>query len=104
MFSPSTCVYTVSGRAQKRGQIVIGGDVWADRAMLTAKQLFYSSLCFSSFDLFVHLGYRDAQLGWVEVKEDTVDPTKSVDHYRVAQFLIIYAPRRGILEVISNVP
>ncbi|KAH9519441.1 Rab3 GTPase-activating protein non-catalytic subunit [Bulinus truncatus] len=44
-------------------------------------------------------GYRDAQLGWVEVKEENVEPGKNNDHYRLAQFLIIYAPRRGILEV-----
>ncbi|XP_012937688.1 rab3 GTPase-activating protein non-catalytic subunit [Aplysia californica] len=44
-------------------------------------------------------GYRDAQLGWIEVKEESVEPGKNNDHYRLAQFLIIYAPRRGILEV-----
>uniref|UniRef100_A0A2C9KPH8 Rab3-GAP regulatory subunit N-terminal domain-containing protein n=1 Tax=Biomphalaria glabrata TaxID=6526 RepID=A0A2C9KPH8_BIOGL len=44
-------------------------------------------------------GYRDAQLGWVEVKEENVEPCKNHDLYRLAQFLIIYAPRRGILEV-----
>ncbi|XP_025103721.1 rab3 GTPase-activating protein non-catalytic subunit-like isoform X2 [Pomacea canaliculata] len=40
-------------------------------------------------------GYRDAQIGWVQIKEDG----GKGDHSRVAQFLIIYAPRRGILEV-----
>ncbi|CAL1542170.1 unnamed protein product [Lymnaea stagnalis] len=44
-------------------------------------------------------GYREAQLGWVEVKEENVEQSKNNDHYRLAQFLIIYAPRRGILEV-----
>ncbi|CAG5127370.1 unnamed protein product, partial [Candidula unifasciata] len=44
-------------------------------------------------------GYRDAQLGWLEVKEENVEPGRNSDHYRIAQFLIIYAPRRGILEV-----
>lgn len=43
-------------------------------------------------------GYRDAQLGWVQVKEDS-HHGESPQHRRVAQFLIIYAPRRGILEV-----
>ena len=40
-------------------------------------------------------GYRDAQVGWIQVKED------SHRHQipRKAMFLIIYAPRRGILEV-----
>ncbi|RUS87661.1 hypothetical protein EGW08_004584 [Elysia chlorotica] len=44
-------------------------------------------------------GYRDAQIGWIEVKEENAEPEKNPDHYRLAQFLIIYAPRRGILEV-----
>ena len=42
-------------------------------------------------------GYRDAELGWVEIREESVE--RNADHYRLAQFLIIYAPRRGILEV-----
>lgn len=42
-------------------------------------------------------GYRDAQLGWIQVREDS--PHGNQEHSRVAQFLIIYAPRRGILEV-----
>uniref|UniRef100_A0A8C9U9H0 RAB3 GTPase activating protein subunit 2 (non-catalytic) n=1 Tax=Scleropages formosus TaxID=113540 RepID=A0A8C9U9H0_SCLFO len=47
-------------------------------------------------------GYRDAQLGWVQVsegqeeRERTTSPTLPRRH---AQFLVIYAPRRGILEV-----
>jgi len=46
-------------------------------------------------------GYRDAQVGWVEVKEDFApdkDPNTPT-HIRRAFFFIIYAPRRGILEV-----
>ncbi|VDI79179.1 Rab3 GTPase-activating protein non-catalytic subunit, partial [Mytilus galloprovincialis] len=43
-------------------------------------------------------GYRDAQLGWVQVKED-LQHGETPQQRRVAQFLIIYAPRRGILEV-----
>ncbi|XP_062863065.1 rab3 GTPase-activating protein non-catalytic subunit [Trichomycterus rosablanca] len=47
-------------------------------------------------------GYRDAQLGWVQVSEGrgergmTTSPSMP---RRSAQFLVIYAPRRGILEV-----
>ncbi|KAJ8274972.1 hypothetical protein COCON_G00095970 [Conger conger] len=47
-------------------------------------------------------GYRDAQLGWVQVcegrgeGENVTSPTFPRRH---AQFLVIYAPRRGILEV-----
>ncbi|XP_023566117.1 rab3 GTPase-activating protein non-catalytic subunit isoform X2 [Octodon degus] len=57
-------------------------------------------------------GYRDAQVGWVQIVEDlqerapeTADPTpfgSSQGPSRVAQFLVIYAPRRGILEVWST--
>ncbi|KAK2843856.1 hypothetical protein Q7C36_012071 [Tachysurus vachellii] len=47
-------------------------------------------------------GYRDAQLGWVQVSEAHGDrditTSPSMPH-RCAQFLVIYAPRRGILEV-----
>ncbi|KAF7704827.1 hypothetical protein HF521_021899 [Silurus meridionalis] len=47
-------------------------------------------------------GYRDAQLGWVQVCEARGDrdmaTSPSMPH-RCAQFLVIYAPRRGILEV-----
>ncbi|XP_024116985.1 rab3 GTPase-activating protein non-catalytic subunit [Oryzias melastigma] len=47
-------------------------------------------------------GYRDAQLGWLQVREERGDrdfsPTGSMPR-RNALFLIIYAPRRGILEV-----
>ncbi|XP_078796486.1 rab3 GTPase-activating protein non-catalytic subunit isoform X2 [Oryzias latipes] len=47
-------------------------------------------------------GYRDAQLGWLQVREERGDrdfsPTGSMPR-RHALFLIIYAPRRGILEV-----
>ena len=41
------------------------------------------------------IGYRDAQVGWVEVMED-VSVAKDPRH---ALFLVIYAPRRGLLEV-----
>lgn len=38
-------------------------------------------------------GYRDAQVGWVEVSEDKTQDSKRVT------FLVIYAPKRGILEI-----
>nr|XP_004670175.2 rab3 GTPase-activating protein non-catalytic subunit [Jaculus jaculus] len=57
-------------------------------------------------------GYRDAQTGWIQVIEDLHErvPEKvDVSPFgntqgpsRVAQFLVIYAPRRGILEVWST--
>nr|XP_054104121.1 rab3 GTPase-activating protein non-catalytic subunit isoform X3 [Callithrix jacchus] len=57
-------------------------------------------------------GYRDAQIGWIQVVEDLHErvPEKadfspfgnSQGPSRVAQFLVIYAPRRGILEVWST--
>ncbi|XP_060034443.1 rab3 GTPase-activating protein non-catalytic subunit [Erinaceus europaeus] len=57
-------------------------------------------------------GYRDAQLGWIQIVEDLHERVaEKVDlspfgntqgPSRVAQFLVIYAPRRGILEVWST--
>ncbi|XP_032145172.1 rab3 GTPase-activating protein non-catalytic subunit isoform X3 [Sapajus apella] len=57
-------------------------------------------------------GYRDAQIGWIQIVEDLHErvPEKadfspfgnSQGPSRVAQFLVIYAPRRGILEVWST--
>ncbi|XP_069055277.1 rab3 GTPase-activating protein non-catalytic subunit isoform X2 [Lepisosteus oculatus] len=47
-------------------------------------------------------GYRDAQLGWVQVCEGRGEgeaPRSPSFPRRHAQFLVIYAPRRGILEV-----
>ncbi|XP_070697855.1 rab3 GTPase-activating protein non-catalytic subunit isoform X2 [Pempheris klunzingeri] len=47
-------------------------------------------------------GYRDAQLAWLQVPEERGDrefsPSASLPR-RHALFLVIYAPRRGILEV-----
>uniref|UniRef100_A0A4W6C7F3 RAB3 GTPase activating protein subunit 2 (non-catalytic) n=1 Tax=Lates calcarifer TaxID=8187 RepID=A0A4W6C7F3_LATCA len=47
-------------------------------------------------------GYRDAQLGWLQVPEERGDrefsPSASLPR-RHALFLVIYAPRRGILEI-----
>ncbi|XP_006869763.1 PREDICTED: rab3 GTPase-activating protein non-catalytic subunit [Chrysochloris asiatica] len=57
-------------------------------------------------------GYRDAQIGWIQIVEDLHEriPEKvdlspfgnTQGPSRVAQFLVIYAPRRGILEVWST--
>lgn len=47
-------------------------------------------------------GYRDAQLGWLQVSEARGEreiATSPSMPRRHAQFLVIYAPRRGILEV-----
>ncbi|XP_052275243.1 rab3 GTPase-activating protein non-catalytic subunit-like isoform X3 [Dreissena polymorpha] len=43
-------------------------------------------------------GYRDATVGWVEVKEEE-ESHSHVRQCRSAQFLVIYASRRGILEI-----
>ncbi|XP_072121177.1 rab3 GTPase-activating protein non-catalytic subunit isoform X1 [Mobula birostris] len=57
-------------------------------------------------------GYRDAEVGWIQVVEDlhereieksNVSPfSNPAGLRRVAQFLVIYAPRRGILEIWST--
>ncbi|XP_063299884.1 rab3 GTPase-activating protein non-catalytic subunit [Pelobates fuscus] len=57
-------------------------------------------------------GYRDAQVGWMQIVEDLNERESERGHIspfgntqgpsRVAQFLVIYAPRRGILEVWST--
>ena len=43
----------------------------------------------------VFKGYRDAQIGWICVDDETDDKNNK----RYALYLIIYAPRRGLLEV-----
>ena len=43
-------------------------------------------------------GYRDAECAWIPVQEDHHDDGDAQSR-RTALFLIIYAPRRGILEV-----
>ncbi|KAK7827140.1 hypothetical protein U0070_019936 [Myodes glareolus] len=55
-------------------------------------------------------GYRDAQIGWIQIVEDLHERVPEKGEFspfgntqgpsRVAQFLVIYAPRRGILEVL----
>lgn len=57
-------------------------------------------------------GYRDAQIGWIQIVEDLHERVPEKGDFspfgntqgpsRVAQFLVIYAPRRGILEVWST--
>lgn len=44
-------------------------------------------------------GYRDAQCAWLEVNDDMRRSSRSVS--KKALFLVIYAPRRGFLEVFS---
>ena len=56
---------------------------------------------------YFHPGYRDAQCGWIQVPEDLhqeMSGGKSRHRHkqfgpRIALYLVIYAPRRGILEV-----
>ena len=46
------------------------------------------------------VGYRDAECGWVMVTEENHQETdKPKSSLRTALFLVIYATRRGILEV-----
>lgn len=49
---------------------------------------------FKGIVIRIFKGYRDAQIGWISVNDDTSTDTK-----RYALYLIIYAPRRGLLEV-----
>lgn len=57
------------------------------------------------FQFLLTAGYRDAQLGWLQVPEEQSDWEFSMSASlqqrvrRHALFLVIYAPRRGILEV-----
>ena len=47
-------------------------------------------------------GYRDAQCGWIMIDEHSSDQGNDGDgaQKRQALFLVIYASRRGILEVL----
>ena len=40
-------------------------------------------------------GYRDAQIGWICVDDESEEKSNK----RYAIYLIIYAPRRGLVEV-----
>ena len=44
-------------------------------------------------------GYRDAECGWIVVEEENSEEIRSIDERKKALFLVIYAPKRGILEV-----
>lgn len=44
-------------------------------------------------------GYRDAECGWILVEEENREEIRSLDENKRALFLVIYAPKRGILEV-----
>jgi uncharacterized protein with FMN-binding domain len=43
-------------------------------------------------------GYRDAQCSWIQVEEELSSKSRTKEG-RTAVFLVIYAPRRGHLEV-----
>lgn len=54
--------------------------------------------------IFYFVGYRDAECGWVVVEEEEEDDFESSKEdgkpsKRRALFCVIYAPKRGILEV-----
>ena len=62
--------------------------------------IFQKKCCIS---LHLTLGYRDAECAWIPVQEDHHDDdTEHAQSRRTALFLIIYAPRRGILEVLFH--
>lgn len=51
-------------------------------------------------------GYRDAQCGWIEVEEErhsgmhkTFSKFKQASHLRSALFLVIYAPKKGVIDI-----
>lgn len=51
-------------------------------------------------------GYRDAQCGWIEAEEEEDFGTnrvfskfKQVTHLRSALFLVIYAPKKGVIDI-----
>ncbi|XP_076244895.1 rab3 GTPase activating protein isoform X2 [Calliopsis andreniformis] len=51
-------------------------------------------------------GYRDAQCGWIEVEEErhsgmhkAFNKFKQASHLRSALFLVIYAPKKGIIDI-----
>lgn len=60
----------------------------------------YSIIFFYYVNGFFISGYRDAECAWVPVQEEHHDHNSELMHpRRTALFLVIYAPRRGILEV-----
>ncbi|XP_078049758.1 rab3 GTPase activating protein isoform X1 [Augochlora pura] len=54
-------------------------------------------------------GYRDAQCGWIEVEEEkhpgkhkAFTKFKETSHLRTALFLVIYAPKKGVIDIWST--
>ncbi|XP_054006730.1 rab3 GTPase-activating protein non-catalytic subunit [Hylaeus anthracinus] len=54
-------------------------------------------------------GYRDAQCGWIEAEEEKHSGPnraggkfKQASHLRTALFLVIYAPKKGVIEIWST--
>ena len=56
-------------------------------------------------------GYRDAQCGWIEAIEEKIEPSKSSskpsinnkesNRKRSALFLVIYGPKKGVIDIWS---
>ncbi|EAT38427.1 AAEL009668-PA [Aedes aegypti] len=57
--------------------------------------------CMKGIALRIWKGYRDAQCGFVEVAEKQAKDAVTKQDRRKAMFLVIYAPRRSVLEVWS---
>ncbi|KAJ9600698.1 hypothetical protein L9F63_026164, partial [Diploptera punctata] len=57
---------------------------------------------FKGVTLRMWKGYRDAQCGWLEVKEETKQrgsSSRNSPQPRLALFLVIYAPKQGVIEI-----
>nr|XP_018910161.1 PREDICTED: rab3 GTPase-activating protein non-catalytic subunit [Bemisia tabaci] len=52
--------------------------------------------CNSGLAIRMWKGYRNAQCGWLEVKEEE---RKARGHRRTALFLVIYAPKKALIEI-----
>lgn len=52
-----------------------------------------------TLSVFQFLGYREAECGWIVVDDQSDEQATEEAKIRQALFLVIYAPRRGILEV-----
>lgn len=57
--------------------------------------------CMKGIALRIWKGYRDAQCGFIEVTEKVAKDAAMKQDRRKAMFLVIYAPRRSVLEVWS---
>ena len=64
---------------------------------------FFIELLFLKTKLFLNqtngAGYREAQVGFIRAYDDTKHHHRGIR--KMALFLVIYAPRRGILEIWS---